>query len=221
RGEANVVWFVALAALTLLLLRHGAMRDRDAAAHAPAGTALVLGAGALAVALAVTPILPVSSTWAWSGQGLRLDATLRLGEDLRRPDPVDVLTIASDAASAPYLRIATLSGFDGEEWVPDDPPSPALREGFGPPTWDESLEGPEQQTSIRVQSVTSTRLPVPYPATRVVGVGVEWRAAPDNRTVVTSTGDAADADYTVTTVDLDPTLEQMRAARAGGERAAQ
>ena len=67
--------------------------------------------------------------------------------------------------------------------------------------------------------MSSSWLPVPYPATRVQGVSGAWRVMPDNRTLVSRTADAVGNDYTVTVDEVTPTLEQIRAIagrRAGG-----
>lgn len=211
-GDANIPWFVLLAVLTLFLLRHSTRHDRRRARRASAGVALGVGAAAIACALVVTPVLPVSANWVGAGTAVALNPSLRLGDDLRRPTPTDVITLATTAAAAPYLRIATLSGFDGRVWHADEGDTQPLTDGFGDGEWADDIAAAERRTSIRVVGVSSSWLPVPYPATKVAGTSTGWEIMPGNRTVVSETRDAAGEDYTVTAATVQPTLEQIRAS---------
>ncbi|MEI3842918.1 MULTISPECIES: transglutaminase family protein [Microbacterium] len=229
-GTVDVVWFVALAVVLLVLLRVGVRRDvsgrsafrRDDAAAAVArpprprtAAALAVGAAAVVAALAVSPILPVSATGVEIVAGsTALNPTMRLGEDLRRPTPRTALTLITDAASAPYLRIATLSAFDGEVWHPDRARTSALRDGLGAVAAAEGVALRTARTSIRVTGVSGSWLPLPYQATTVRGLNGSWIAMRDNRTVIASDADAADQNYTVESASVQPTLEQVRAASA-------
>jgi len=213
-GEANIPWFVMLAVVALFLLRHSIRHDRRTPRRASAGVAIGVGAAATAIALFVTPILPVSATWVGAGTSLTLNPSLRLGDDLRRPTPSDVITLATNATTAPYLRIATLSRFDGRVWTPDEADVQSVNDGFGEAEWADAIEAEDQRTSIRVNGISSSWLPVPYPATEIVGVPSTWNVMPINRTVVSETQNASGADYTVTSADIEPTLEQIRAADA-------
>ncbi|MGW8484664.1 transglutaminase family protein [Microbacterium sp. NPDC055903] len=213
-GEPDVVWFIALAILILVLLRHTARRDRRGPRTASVLTAVGTGTVAVLVAVIIAPTLPVAATWTTSTGGVAIDASLRLGDDLRRPDAVQVMTIATDETTAPYLRVATLSRFDGEIWGPDRGDTTELSEGFGDPEWAEDVTGDARQTSIRVLGLSSARLPVPYPAERVVGIGDDWEIMPGNRTVVSEQANASGADYTVTSATIRPTLEQITATSA-------
>ncbi|WP_175985336.1 transglutaminase family protein [Microbacterium tenebrionis] len=213
-GDANVPWFVMLAVISLFLLRHSVRHDGRRPRRASVGLAVTTGAAAIAAALVVTPVLPISSTWVGVGTSTQLDPSLRLGEDLRRPTPFTVMTLATSAASAPYLRIATLSEFDGSTWSSDDGDVQAVTDGFGDPDWTEQIETVQSRTSIRVTGISGSWLPVPYAATKIVGVASGWQIMPDNRTVTSAIRDAADEDYTVTSEVVAPTLEQIQAAGA-------
>ncbi|MGV2985585.1 transglutaminaseTgpA domain-containing protein [Microbacterium sp. AGC85] len=214
-GDANVPWFVVLAVLTLFLLRHSTRHDARRARRASVGVALGVGVAAIVAALVITPVLPVSASWVGAGTAVTLNPSLRLGDDLRRPAPTDVLTVATSAATAPYLRIATLSGFDGRVWQADEEGTRPLADGFGEAEWTEDISVTDRRTSIRVVGISSSWLPVPYPATQVAGTSSGWEIMPGNRTVVSETRDAAGEDYTVSAASVQPTLEQIRAAAAG------
>ena len=213
-GDANVPWFVILALLALFLLRHGVRHDPRQPRRASVGLSAATGAAAIAAALAITPVLPVSDTWVGVGTSTQLDPSLRLGEDLRRPTPFTVMTLATSAASAPYLRIASLSEFDGDTWSPDDGDLQQITDGFGDPDWSEDIETVERRTSIRITGISGSWLPVPYAATKIVGATSGWQIMPFNRTVTSEIRDAADEDYTVTAQVIDPTREQIQAESA-------
>lgn len=213
-GEANVPWFVILAILTLFLLRHSIRHDRRAPRQASTGVIIGVGAAAIVVTLVIAPVLPVSATWITGGTSLTLNPSLRLGDDLRRPAPSDVITLATIEKTAPYLRIATLSRFDGRIWSPDKADTEPLADGFGEADWSDSITTVERRTSIRINGISSSWLPVPYPATKIVGASSSWEVMPLNRTVQSETEDAAGEDYTVTATAVKPTLEQIRASSA-------
>lgn len=216
RGDANIAWFVMLALLTLFLLRHSTRHDPTAPRRASLAVMISVGAAAIVAALVITPALPVSATWVGASTSVQLNPSLRLGDDLRRPTPFDVMTLASKAETAPYLRIASLSQFDGETWAPDETDLQPLSDGFGEPDWSEDIETLESRTSIRVTGISSSLLPVPFPATKVVGLSAAWRVMPENRTVISTAQDAAGQDYTVTTQSVQPTKEQIQAAMSTG-----
>lgn len=213
-GDTNVVWFVLFGVIALLLLRYTARRHPESPRRSSTSLAVAVGAAAIATTLAIAPMMPVTASLAGSGVGVTVDASLRLGDDLRQPNPVEVLTVAAEGETAPYLRLTTLSRFDGRVWQPDDGDLQAQDDGFGPPEWSEEIATEEQNTSIRVLRMSSSWLPVPYPATAVQGLSNAWRIAPENRTLYSRGADAVGNDYTVTSSRLIPTLEQIRAIDA-------
>lgn len=214
RFDVDLVWFLAFAGFALIVLRRSAGRDEKAPRRAPVGVALGVGAVAVAATLVVAPGIPLSASGFGSAAQVTLNPTLDLGDDLRQPQAFDVVTLATDAGRAPYLRIATLSDFDGEVWAVDDLPTQPLSDGFGPLPLPDGMK--TQSTSIRVQDVTGSWLPLPYPAIGVSGLDDEWRAMPGNRSIVSEQVSPADQDYTISTVIVAPSQEQMRADRARG-----
>lgn len=217
-GPPNVAWFAIAAVVALLLFRVTARRHPESPRRASAGVAVSVGAAAIATTLLVTPLLPVASSIAGTGVGVTVDASLRLGDDLRQPSPVEVLTVATEADTAPYLRLTTLSRFDGRVWQPDRGDLQSQADGFGDAEWSEDVTAAEQTTSIRVLRMSSSWLPVPYPATDVQGLSAAWRVSPENRTLFSRRADAVGNDYTVTSLRVTPTLEQIRATEAAPPR---
>jgi transglutaminase-like putative cysteine protease len=213
-GGVNVVWFVMLGILILVLLQYTAAQNPDSPRRTSMAVTAGVGVAALAATVIVAPILPVSASLAGTGTGVTVDASLRLGDDLRQPNPVEVLTLATTADTAPYLRLTTLSAFDGRVWEPDRGGLQAQSEGFGPAEWADDIETTEQNTSIRVIRMSSSWLPIPYPATNVQGLPSAWRVSPENRTLASRNADAVGNDYTVRSVEVSPSLEQIRALPA-------
>ncbi|BAJ75563.1 transglutaminase-like enzyme, putative cysteine protease [Microbacterium testaceum StLB037] len=232
-ADVDVTAFVLLAAALLFLLRvdtrsrHAASRPRPAGprlrGRGASATALGIAAVAVIVAVVATPLLPQPAlrfaSGGTGGYGTTINPNLELGNDLRQPRDVDVLTLQTDAPTPPYLRAVTLSSFDGSVWqpdradtvnVPDDGPV------FAAPPIDSDIAVAQYTTDISVGELDSPWLPVPSPATTVTGLQGDWLGMPDNRTIVSRAGSSRDQDYSVQTSVPRPTLEQIRARAVGG-----
>ncbi|MDQ4214362.1 DUF3488 and transglutaminase-like domain-containing protein [Microbacterium capsulatum] len=226
-SEVNPVWFI-VAAVVILAFLHvrfappgSAHRRAPVAARTRTTTTVTVGAFSLVAALTLAPVLPLSAAGidTQSGGTTTLNASLALGQDLRRPQATTALTLISQDGSVPYLRIATLSDFDGVDWLPDRPVTVPLTKGFGAVTTSGGVEQRSTRTTIRTTGISGSLLPVPYQATGVRGMTGLWTAAPDNRTLVAANADAADQNYTVDTTVVAPTLDQIRASTASGSGA--
>ena len=229
-GEVEVSSFVLFAMAVLLLLRFETRgRERDAgalpkaASDNPLGitglTAAASGIGAVAVvvALVAAPLVDAGAPRPGSGPGggwNRIDASLNLGENLRRTGDSEVLQLRTTARDAPYLRVATLTAFDGAVWRPDRGPTvPVSDEGAFPGAPAESaITTDEYTTSIDVTNLVSASAPVPFPALGVDGLEGDWQSFASSGTVVTPTSSAQAQDYAVVAQSLRPTAEQLREA---------
>jgi transglutaminase-like putative cysteine protease len=227
----DVPAFAALAVAILLLLRaetrgrtaSDAPTDRAAPASSSGGvaaTAVGVGAIALVVAISVAPLLPppAARVAGTLGAAATIDPSLELGEDLRRLTDVDVLTVRSTAPSPPYLRVATLSTFDGRVWQPDDQRTlPLEMDGvFSEVAVADEVTLSQFETTVDIDTLSSAWLPVSFPATAVEGLDGQWRAMPYNRTVMSENATTRDQEYRVTTQVPRPTREQIQASDAGG-----
>ncbi|WP_336631079.1 MULTISPECIES: transglutaminase TgpA family protein [unclassified Microbacterium] len=217
----DVLAFVLLSAAILWLLR-AETRTREAPAPASraggvTAVAIAIGAVAITAALVAGPALPPpTAAPGGTGLGASIDPSLDLGDDLRRPNDVPVLTARTDAPQPPYLRVATLSLFDGEVWQPDRTRSVPLSDGaLEEVAAGEGIRITEYRTNVAVSQLASTYLPVPFPAVGVTGLqGDDWRAVPYNRTVLTGNGSVQGQNYEVVSHVPRPTREQIRAAPA-------
>ena len=214
----DVIAFAVLAASLLFLIRADTRtREAPATGGRAAGVtpvAVAIGAVAIVAALVAAPALPPPPATAGAG-GLiaSIDPSLDLGDDLRQRSDVPVLSTYSDSPTPPYLRVATLSVFDGAVWMPDRLRSVPLEEApLAPVTVDEGVRLTEYRTFVSIDQLSSAYLPVSFPAVGVNGLEGLWRSVPYSRTVQTGESNAQGQQYEVITHVPRPTLEQIRAA---------
>jgi transglutaminase-like putative cysteine protease len=207
-------WLFALTAIVyLLLLRPHTRRIQ--------GT-LALGIGATAVIAAlVLPLVLPAVTPNTGGGGARdavatgINPILNLGDDLRRGTPTTALTYTSTAPQGEYLRLTTLDSFEGDEWEPA--PIRPLRgnsvDAFGPPPGlTDDVPATPIVSDVTINNVIGRWLPVPYPATSVRGLTGEWFWEPDGLAVRSVESNMRGQEYSVSSLELDPTAEQLAAA---------
>ncbi|MDX2376877.1 DUF3488 and transglutaminase-like domain-containing protein [Microbacterium sp. LRZ72] len=182
-----------------------------------AATAAV-GVTAIVVTVAVTPLLPAPTTAGSvvAVRGNSIDPSLELGQDLRRPQEVDVLRLRSDAPSPPYLRAVTLSRFDGQEWESDRDETASLDDGFEQVSVASGINVAEYTATIEITNYVSPWLPVPFPAVDVDGIDGQWQTRAANRTVLSDSASPQGQDYEVTYRVPQPSREQIRASDADG-----
>lgn len=232
-SDVDVAGFVLLAASLLFLLRIDTRaraagtvprrpRARTPGRLGVSATAVAVAVVAVIVAVVATPLLPQPglrfATGGSGGTGTTINPNLELGNDLRQPREVDVLTVRTTAPTAPYLRAVTLSRFDGAVWSPDSAdtvPVPGDGAVFSPVETDPDIARADWTTDVTVDALDSPWLPVPYPASSVTGLDGEWLGMPQNRTVVTRAGSTRDQQYEVQASVPRPTLEQIRSRSVG------
>ncbi|RLK47492.1 transglutaminaseTgpA domain-containing protein [Microbacterium telephonicum] len=218
-SAVNAIGFALLAAALLFLIRaETRTREAPAVERRSAGVAAVaatIGVVAIVAALVGGSALPPPTVTAGAGLPASIDPTLELGDDLRQRSDVPVLSVRSDAPTLPYLRVTTLSGFDGAVWQPDRLRSVPLEEGgFGPVEVAEGVRVTEYRTNVTVEQLNSVYLPVSFPAVSVTGLDGQWRAVPFSRTVRTGQSNTQGQEYEIVTHVPRPTLEQIQAADA-------
>jgi transglutaminase-like putative cysteine protease len=228
-SDVDVIGFVFLAVTILFLIRSETRsrekpleREAERTAGVPA-TALGIGAIAIVVAVVAVPVLPQPGARAGSGlgPGPGIDATLQLGDDLRRPQEMEVLRVRTDAPSVPYLRATTLSRFEGGVWEPDRSQTVSLESerAFGAVDSDDGIRVGDYTAKVDVVNLDSPWAPVPYPAVGISGLdGGLWGAVPYNHTVATTSGSTQGQTYEVAYQPARPSLEQVRAATSVGSQ---
>ena len=206
---------VAAAALALIAV------DRRRRGRAPRVVGLAAGGAiAVVVALLVQVVLPTPfASSAQAGGALVIDGAanplLRLGQDLRRGADTPVLTYTNRDNAPVYLRLAVLEDFTGTTWSPNPADGGPL--GFADvpqaPGAPASADGRTTSTTITPASESSVgdRLPLPYPATSVVGVRGRFRWE-DRGLTLSRFGAGPVGSYVVRSSKVDPTPAQLRAA---------
>ncbi|HEY9309731.1 MAG TPA: DUF3488 and transglutaminase-like domain-containing protein [Microbacterium sp.] len=226
-SDVDVIGFVFLAITILFLIRSETRsrekpleREAERTAGVPA-TALGIGAIAIVVAVVATPVLPQPGARAGTGlgPGPGIDATLQLGDDLRRPQDAEVLRLRTNAPSVPYLRATTLSRFEGGVWSPDRAQTISLDadRAFGAVDAEDDVRVTDYSAKVDIINLDSPWAPVPYPAVDIDGLSAGlWGAVPYNHTVASTNSSTQGQSYEVAYAPARPSLEQVRAAAAVG-----
>ncbi|CAG7844944.1 Protein-glutamine gamma-glutamyltransferase [Pseudoclavibacter triregionum] len=176
----------------------------DERGFAGIGGATAITAAALAAAIAATAILPPP-------QGLELftrdgpaslatnraNPIVDLGEDLRRPTPVEAFQYATTVTSGrlPYFELVTLTSIDdaSSEWAPGDfaGDTPVLEGVELPPAQGAEGAQPMQMTvGIVTHRGTSAYLPIPGEARLVNGLQGDYNLDPATGDIRQVEGDA-------------------------------
>ncbi|HEU4674899.1 MAG TPA: transglutaminaseTgpA domain-containing protein [Motilibacteraceae bacterium] len=216
--------------------RWGKALTRGGALGRESGNPLValgrrVGFGAVALAVVVPVALPgladgVLGNGSGSGSGGRgngarvtvANPILDLSSDLRRPQAQDVITYTTDATDPPYLRLVSLDDFTGGQWQPAPlrvPSKQTVENGIAtPPGLSDAVRRETERVSVKVRSLDSNWLPVPFPVRAVDGLAGTWQwdLATFN---IFSKRSIRDQDYTADYLTLDPTPEQLRSAAPG------
>jgi transglutaminase-like putative cysteine protease len=197
-----------------------------AGATAVRGTAGLVGGAATAIAVLVPVLIPATGWHVFdfgpgSGGGDDIQVnnpTADLVRDLKRGDDVPLVRVTTDDPDPSYLRIVTLTRFSDAEWSPGDRqvPSDQLADGQMPPPQGVAAELSREDYAWQVDvlpSFDSRWLPTLPPVSQVDAAG-DWRY--DQRTMDFIAGDdglsTAALDYTMTSVDLDLTSEDLEDA---------
>lgn len=178
-----------------------------------AATAVVAGL----VVPAVLPSTDVAVTTNQLGPAVPTGANpiLRLGDDLRRNEALPVLTYSTVSGEGYYLRLSEISDFTGDSWQPERPELLTERRPVDLPRasgLDRAVPTRPEVGYVHVGNLQSPWLPVPYPARSIVGLSGDWKWVPESFTIASNGSLAAGEDFAVTSVRVEPTPEQLRAA---------
>lgn len=206
-------WFFAASAIAFLaLLFHGRLRQLVPAAWI-AATAVICG-------LVIPPFLPsTEATTASSTIGpsvaTGVNPIIKLGDDLRSREAKVALSYSTVSGKPEYLRLTEISSFSGQQWGPERPmldPDNRPVDFPRPPGLVSGVSTTNEVSYIQVDNLLSPWLPVPYPATRITGLTGGWSFVPESFTVASNDSLARSQVYTVQSVVLTPTPEQLLAA---------
>ncbi|KRF30866.1 DUF3488 and transglutaminase-like domain-containing protein [Yonghaparkia sp. Soil809] len=216
-GALPLPTVVATAAAYLLMLA----LHRPAAIGGGAGVARAVTAAAvvLVAAVVVPPALPsVLAGDRLPGSGpaglvTGINPVVELGDDLRRQNPVTVLTYSTGLEGGQYLTLSHLAEFAGQEVLPVPFEAETREAGeIGPPAWfADDVAFTSVETTITLRSVRSRWVPLPSAPVRADGLTGGWVIDPDGVTMRTAEGSIRNGTYTVENRLARPTPEQLRA----------
>ena len=233
---ADWIVLVAAAVAYLLLLRidvhlRGLQVNRQAGGRA---TGIAGAAGAVRGAIAIGAIgiigslvfslsAPAISGGAFGSRpnsalfNRGVSPMIDLGQDLRRPQPGPALHYRTSATEQPYLSVLTLDDIKGTSWLPrasEVDEDQTVESIPAPPGLSDQVDRTEASTIIVIDGVDTDKLPVPVPVTRVDGLAGNWYWNDANRSVTSTDSSTIGQRYTVTSLELQPTRDQLR--EAGG-----
>jgi transglutaminase-like putative cysteine protease len=208
-----------LTAVAYLLILLGRGRRFQPASAVRVGIIAVVGTFLVA---AVLPPVPVGGT---TGSGIgalagSINPIVDLGADLRNSDVTPVLSYSTTSTTGEYLRLTTLDSFAGEQWAPA---TPKLKSGNtvkdigAPPGLTTSVKVTGVSTSIRVAGATGSWLPLPYPSVSVNGLTGKWSWEDGTLSVRSDTTSMQGQHYSVTSLDVEPTVQQLEAAGSSAD----
>ncbi|MWV60471.1 transglutaminase family protein [Rathayibacter sp. VKM Ac-2754] len=229
---ADVSWpSLVLTALAYVAILAVSARPRRPGARRPTVASAAPAVGIAAVVVVVSGLLAGSAagyvrTSASSGVSGTLfngsiDPVVALGADLRRPDPVTVLRYATDSDLPVYLRVLTVSDFEGENWAPSATEETApIDEPIAPEGLAGSVPRLSEEVDVSVETLRSQWLPVPYPVESVSGVGDGWLQDVQDGSIRGDATTRAGDEYDVAALRLEPDPQQLldAPAPAGLER---
>jgi transglutaminase-like putative cysteine protease len=191
-----------------------------------------VGVAAVAVAIVIPPLVPglsdgILGLGGGSGVGdgdgssrVTVDnPILNLGEDLNDRAATALLRFTTDAQKPSYLRRVTLDTFQDGQWFPRQltvKRDQTVEKGMGePPGLGVVVPRTAVRTTVEVESRFNSRwLPLPYAAQQVQVDEGRWLFDVGTWNVYSSDTTTRGRRYTVQSVAINPTPEQLAAATA-------
>lgn len=206
-------WFFAASAMTYLALLLVGRRWHAAPVLAVGVLAVVSGL-VLPGALPSTDIA-VTSSGLGPSVSTGVNPMLHLGSDLRDNVKRTALTYSTVSGEPEYLRLAEISDFSGQDWGPDRPALDIQNRPVSfprPPGISREVTTAREVTYIHVANLASPWLPLPYAPSAVTGLEGSWQYLPSSFTVASNHDLARGQNYTVASVQITPTPEELLAA---------
>ena len=217
-GRTPGFWLFVVAAVPwLVLMRRGStptakQRSRSLAVQGPA---VVLAVAALGYAMLLPTVAPDirAAAAAWGDPppsvfGRGINPMLELGQNLRRKSTSVALTYTTTAEDPLYLKVATLRDFTGRTWRPGGSlPNDRFEGNLG---LRQGIETKLDTTRISIEGLDSPLLPVPYVTQETSGLEGAWRYERMGMTVRSDSTSTRGQNYTVNSLTITPTAEQMR-----------
>ncbi|WEO75930.1 DUF3488 and transglutaminase-like domain-containing protein [Cryobacterium sp. SO2] len=181
--------------------------------------AVVVAALGIVAAMAVSVAVPLGGDAGAGGRpssalfGGAISPMINLGQDLRRPKAGPALHYRTTASEQPYFALLTLDDIKGTTWLPravEVDPDKSVGSIDDPPGLSDGVARTTATTTIGIDNVSTDLLPVPVPATSVAGLTGDWFWNNDTRAITSIDSTTLGQRYTVTSLELQPTREQLR-----------
>ena len=186
--------------------------------HPRLGIAAVAGTVVVAAAIVVPSVLPKTVSVGSGDSGLvstGVNPTINLGRDLASSLNTTALTYSMDSGGSEYLRMVTLDRFTGDDWAPDQPKHTRSNQvdAFAPPPGlRRDVKTTTETTRVEIGDLRSPWLPLPYPTSKVRGLWGDWYWESGSLAVSSPSVGIENQSYQVTSLDVEPTPEQLTAA---------
>ncbi|MFB9778018.1 transglutaminaseTgpA domain-containing protein [Brevibacterium otitidis] len=142
---------------------------------------------------------------------------LDLRSNLEEQSDDPVFAYSSTDPLQPPIRLTSVSEFDGQTWQPaefDIDPFAIAVDGLpNPPGVSTDTTTTEQTMSVNVGGFDQAYLPAPYAPSQIDGVSRRWIYDSATLTIVGNGEIAAEQEYTATYTSVEPTAEELSAAR--------
>ncbi len=211
-GSSDPVTFILATLAYFLLLRVGSRAGQ-------AQLSLGLGATIVALTIALTLVLPSPSDSSTAGNaggfGSGVNPVLSLGNDLRQGSNRTVISYETSNAVGEYLRLVSVSDFDGTDWQPDASSTNranTVASIGAAPGLTKAIDRVTDTTTVKVGTLSSRWLPLPYPTTKVTGLSGAWYWSPQGLAVTSPDHTTDGQRYTITDLAVEPTPDQLLAA---------
>ncbi|PSL39797.1 transglutaminase-like putative cysteine protease [Labedella gwakjiensis] len=223
-GSIDLVAYAIVAVVFLVVLRFDGRRPAVAAGSSSArSAALMVGAAAVAVTVVAATLVPTFSTRSLiepdgeSAFGSGVSELADLGRDLQRPGNTPHLQYQTTSTSAQYLRLLTLDRFEGTQWTSSGEHATAAQadgERLTVPGLDGEIAREEATANVEITGLVGDLLPVPFPSVAVDGLSGQWQWDTEGLTLSSPTATVEDQEYSVTSLVIEPTADQLRNAPA-------
>ncbi|RWZ51979.1 hypothetical protein ELQ90_07865 [Labedella phragmitis] len=221
-GSLDLVAYLAAGAAYLFVLRSNRRMPLSVGARAFVRTgALVIGAAVVAVTIAAGTLVPGFSTRSVvqpdgpSSFGSGVSALADLGRDLQRPGNTPHFSYRTTSTSSQYLRMLTLDRFEGTQWTSSGE-HPVVEQSDGErlavPGLTSGVTVEEATVDVEITGLVGELLPVPFPAVAVSGLRGQWEWDTDGLTVSSRSSSVEGQEYSVTSLVIEPTADQLRDA---------
>lgn len=211
--HVDLVSFAVVTISWLAVLLVSARRVPSVATAGMVAIAVTVAIGAPLLLPAVTP--GGIAAGGVGGFAASVNPIVTLGNDLRRPDAQLALSYTTTAPGGTYLRLAVLDDLSGQSWLPtpSNGNSGTDLENIGPvPGVAPGIPVTTRTTDVRVASVSSQWLPVPYAPTKVTGLTGAWTWDRVSLAVSSSRSGLSNQNYQVTSADVSPSVQQLESA---------